>query len=106
MTVLLSGQVMRRFVPLLMCLGLSLGGLCTFSCFAQAAAHKDPHACCHGTSQGSHHSAASVRADLPAKSYVSEPALPASAVAFSLPVPFRLQTVRRIAPSAYRSLPP
>lgn len=38
---------MRRVVPVLLCLFLLLGGLCTGLCLAQAAANGSDHACCH-----------------------------------------------------------
>ena len=38
---------MQRVVPVLVCLFLLLGGLCTGVCLAQAAANGSTHACCH-----------------------------------------------------------
>jgi hypothetical protein len=41
----LPSNQMRRFVPVLLCLVLLFGGLCSGLCFAQTP---DTHACCHG----------------------------------------------------------
>jgi len=44
---MVTSKWMRRVVPILLCLVLMMGGLCTGLCFAQAATDGAGHSCCH-----------------------------------------------------------
>jgi hypothetical protein len=45
---------MRRFVPILMCLILLIGGLCSGFCLAQTTTPDAAHSCCHGKNHCEH----------------------------------------------------
>src|SRR5579863_968451 len=66
---MVTSKLMRRIVPMLLCLVLAMGGLCGGLCFAQAA----HHSCCHETNHCGHpgpamqaHQAAAVAQIIPA----------------------------------------
>src|ERR1035441_6002943 len=45
---------MRRFVPILLCLVMLFGGLCSGLCLAQTATHDASHSCCHSKNPCGH----------------------------------------------------
>jgi len=96
---------MRRFIPIVLCLVLALSGLCTFTCFAQATAGKDDHACCHG-GKGSHPSMVVVHAHPPVVLPHATPVVLRTPAALPAPHVAVIEIVRFSPKPVGRALPP
>jgi hypothetical protein len=85
---------MRRFVPILMCLILLMGGLCSGFCLAQTTTGDAAHSCCHGKNHCGH-AAPSMQSHPAVAIFQPVPAVAAAQPFASPPEPFHFDSGAR-----------